>query len=688
MFAEMVVYMEAGAVAALLDDLVTIFHLTYDQQGLLGGCVYVTICLGCPLATLLFLRFPPKWVLLVSLIINDVSVVLFFLTPPGWPNTLLGARSLIGFTQAFLCVYAPIWIDFHAPKEAITRWFSFNQASIPAGIVLGYALATVAAQYEAPAGSLDRGNALCAGGVYCWQYPFLVQVCLLVPIILGGLFVPAHLLDYMDHEEPDEEGEGPDCATGVTDVEPEPLHGGEEGSKEGAKEGPPAGRCCSPVRGAGEEVCLILREALFTCIILLLSAIYFVVTGIQYWATDYLTTVLGGQETQVMLLVMVTSATAPISGVFFGGWYIDRQGGYKDAVHMPGEQKLRATTCVLGFGLIAVAVAVPAAFIQSNIYLPTACMWVLLFFGACCMPALTGMYVDAIPPGASPMTGSSLAQLTCNILGFALAPMLSGWLMEYFEGAFSSCSDHSVGHCPMAFLWGFRIVLLWPCIALVFMLAVWVTVYYQWRRAALEDASVFAVLAPMLPRCCYKPPPLDPASPKTPERPLAEELSSPTSHSILPVVHVLGEAQMPPSDLDIPLAPMLPQSLLPVGAEEAPEVRLRASSMFRGHGIMYSTPVLVASSVPPQQRSPTPRSTRSSTPRPSRRADCSPHSETRARAQSQPTSQLRPMVAELGSLDNIGAGCSVGAVGLGRQKPQLLRGSAVLDVLEEDDHEM
>ena len=35
-----------------------------------------------------------------------------------------------------------------------------------------------------------------------------------------------------------------------------------------------------------------------------------------------------------------------------------------------------------------------------------------------------------------------------------------------------------------------------------------------------------------------------------------------------------------------------------------------------------------------------------------------------------------------------GAGCSVGAVGLGRQKPQLLRGSAVLDVLEEDDHEM
>ena len=58
-----------------------------------------------------------------------------------------------------------------------------------------------------------------------------------------------------------------------------------------------------------------------------------------------------------------------------------------------------------------------------------------------------GMYVDAIPPGASPMTGSSLAQLTCNILGFALAPVngMTG-------GTHSACCTGPQGACTAGLL--------------------------------------------------------------------------------------------------------------------------------------------------------------------------------------------------------------------------------------------
>ena len=42
--------MEAGAVPALLDHLVLIFDLSYSQQGLLGGSVYLALAAACPVA--------------------------------------------------------------------------------------------------------------------------------------------------------------------------------------------------------------------------------------------------------------------------------------------------------------------------------------------------------------------------------------------------------------------------------------------------------------------------------------------------------------------------------------------------------------------------------------------------------------------------------------------------------------
>ena len=57
---EVAVYMEAGAVPVLLNELVRIFAMDYSEQGILGGIVYITISMGCPLATYLFQNYSPK----------------------------------------------------------------------------------------------------------------------------------------------------------------------------------------------------------------------------------------------------------------------------------------------------------------------------------------------------------------------------------------------------------------------------------------------------------------------------------------------------------------------------------------------------------------------------------------------------------------------------------------------------
>ncbi|RHY02913.1 hypothetical protein DYB36_013591, partial [Aphanomyces astaci] len=71
---------------------------------------------------------------------------------------------------------------------------------------------------------------------------------------------------------------------------------------------------------------VLLLRPLFTLIVLGLSAIYFVVTGVQFWSTIYLQRNFNASVVIVNGLFVVVAGTGPIWGVFFGGALIDRAG--------------------------------------------------------------------------------------------------------------------------------------------------------------------------------------------------------------------------------------------------------------------------------------------------------------------------------------------------------------------------
>ena len=50
-----------------------------------------------------------------------------------------------------------------------------------------------------------------------------------------------------------------------------------------------------------------------------LTAIYFIVTGIQYWISDYLITTLKFPESTVYVSFAIISITGPVFGVVTGG---------------------------------------------------------------------------------------------------------------------------------------------------------------------------------------------------------------------------------------------------------------------------------------------------------------------------------------------------------------------------------
>jgi len=60
-----------------------------------------------------------------------------------------------------------------------------------------------------------------------------------------------------------------------------------------------------------------------------MTCLYFVVTGVQYWVPSYMLVAINNSTEIVNLSFIICAGTAPTSGVFFGGWLIDRLGGYK-----------------------------------------------------------------------------------------------------------------------------------------------------------------------------------------------------------------------------------------------------------------------------------------------------------------------------------------------------------------------
>jgi MFS family permease len=141
-----------------------------------------------------------------------------------------------------------------------------------------------------------------------------------------------------------------------------------------------------------EQLGMLWQSSLYIWLTLALCSLYYVVTGTQFWITEYANAQppegLGVDPTVVLWSFAFTSVTAPVIGVFLGGWVIDQQGGYKDEVY----PTLR--TC-LYFAIGAAVSAVPAAQ-ATDFKVVMGALWLILFFGGCIISPATGVCINAV----------------------------------------------------------------------------------------------------------------------------------------------------------------------------------------------------------------------------------------------------------------------------------------------------
>jgi MFS family permease len=133
LLANLLQYLEAGAVPALLLPLSKAFKMTSGQQGLLGGIVYLSLGIGSPFAGYLLRHYEHKTVMLSAFSLNMLFAFLWAFTPIGLEySTILfiSIRFCMGLCQSIICVFLPLWTNQNAPGDKRTTWMSYLQVCL------------------------------------------------------------------------------------------------------------------------------------------------------------------------------------------------------------------------------------------------------------------------------------------------------------------------------------------------------------------------------------------------------------------------------------------------------------------------------------------------------------------------------------------------------------------------------
>ncbi|KNC86718.1 hypothetical protein SARC_01138 [Sphaeroforma arctica JP610] len=423
---------DSGAIAAALDRLASpeYFDMTLTESGLLSSLMYLGLSVASLISAPTLHYVQSKHALAASLLLNVSSNALFAWSPSK--NALLLSRFLVGCSQAVLVVYTPIWVDEFAPPDRCTQWMSLMQAGVPLGVMQGYLVSGLMTAYMP---HIDP------------RYPFRIQVVLLTPCVFLLMLVPKQYLKIFVTDEAEElDRHGPlansesdislsrSMRTDAIDVWPSKRH-----------------ESVSALTHLGR----LASSGVYMCTVLALTALYFVVTGIQLWVTTYLMKYIlpmygGFTKSQVVYAFAGTSASAPILGVLCGGWLTDRIGGYRGLKGVRDAARLASM-----FAILAVVCAVPCIF-ATTIHMIIALIWGLLFFGGAILPPAVGIIISCVPRETRSFSSAG-SNLFYNWLGYFAGPTLSGIVSDYYGGV----------------QWGMWLILLWSVWGGLFMFASW-----------------------------------------------------------------------------------------------------------------------------------------------------------------------------------------------------------------------
>ena len=426
---------DTGVIPASLLEIIKEIKLDYKEQALLGSLVYLGLSTASLFTSLIFSKFSPSKVCAVVLILNCISCFVFSFSSNKY--IMFPMRFMMGVTEAFIVIYGPVWVNNYSPSNHSAKWMGILHSCTALGVVLGYLIAGLIINF--------------LNGFLSWR--FAIQIQGIVEIFFSIFFyfekdeyINVNIDIVIVNESVNDNND-------VSEID-KPLNILSRRSRIDAPE-------LNNLNLYFYQSKQVLTNPLYLTVTFGLCSIYFIVTGIQFWMTEYMIGILGIQPVIVVIVFSLTSVTAPLSGVIVGGVFADKYGGYK------GKNTVKAIKLCVAFGFISFVFAFPMGFLFDLFYL-TVLLWTFLFFGAAIIPVGTGIMISSVRKDCQ-ATSSSLSQLIFNLFGYFFSPILTGFIMDNFE-------DRRIG-----FIWGMRVVFWWVIFALIFLIISWIVAYRKYK---------------------------------------------------------------------------------------------------------------------------------------------------------------------------------------------------------------
>ena len=426
---------DTGVIPASLLEIIKEIKLDYKEQALLGSLVYLGLSTASLFTSLIFSKFSPSKVCAVVLILNCISCFVFSFSSNKY--IMFPMRFMMGVTEAFIVIYGPVWVNNYSPSNHSAKWMGILHSCTALGVVLGYLIASLIINF--------------LNGFLSWR--FAIQIQGIVEIFFSIFFylekdeyrnVNIDIVIVNDKVNDNNDVSEIDKAWNIL-------------SHRSHIDAPELNNLNLYFYQSKQ----VLTNPLYLTVTFGLCSIYFIVTGIQFWMTEYMIGILGIQPVIVVIVFSLTSVTAPLSGVIVGGVFADKYGGYK------GKNTVKAIKLCVAFGFISFVFAFPMGFLFDLFYL-TVLLWTFLFFGAAIIPVGTGIMISSVRKDCQ-ATSSSLSQLIFNLFGYFFSPILTGFIMDNFE-------DRRIG-----FIWGMRVVFWWVNFALIFLIISWIVAYRKYK---------------------------------------------------------------------------------------------------------------------------------------------------------------------------------------------------------------
>lgn len=381
LLSNILISMDHGSIPASINELRQLTN--YDQSiGLFGSLVYFGNILGSMIFFTYINTLNRKTLLLISLFGNSICLFTFVLIE-NIPFLFFN-RILVGMLQAYITIYMPVWCNQFGLQSQRNYMIALIQLVSPIGIFLGYFIASISI------------NDQIYGG---WKFAFFVQGFLILFLTISFIFVPKALFSkyyYSVGETKEEEKiiRKTDLEVMNSDINQDLNY--------------------------LEKIKILMNYKVFIFSVLSMSILIYIITGVQYWVTDYLDAILGiKSQKDRLFLFTVACFTAPVLGVLIG----------TEVKNRLCQQNMRKSLffCSL-LGIFASISSIPVP-ITLNLFYFIIFMWLVLFFGAGIVPVLTSIIINSVPEEHI-ASANSMTNLLTNALGYLPAPYIYGILSD------------------------------------------------------------------------------------------------------------------------------------------------------------------------------------------------------------------------------------------------------------------